>query len=78
MGGEIKIVDKDIQGERGSCFRFSVALTLRHPPTTGIHRCFGMHLEANRPRSDASHVILFLAGEERRRVTKRLMQRFGL
>lgn len=28
MGGEIKIVDKDIQGERGSCFRFSVSIVV--------------------------------------------------
>lgn len=93
MGGEIAIVDKD-ERERGTCFRFSVVLIACHLqregdmqgthrsndgyPTTYIHRCFGMHANSLATRSDASHVILFLASKERRRVTKRLMRRFGL
>ncbi|KAH6794168.1 hypothetical protein C2S52_004645 [Perilla frutescens var. hirtella] len=90
MGGEIKIVDKD-QGERGTCFRFNVVLSPCHPPSGDmegtnntsndgydIHQCFGMRVDSLPSRLDTSHVILFLEGEERRRVTKRLMQRFGL
>lgn len=93
MGGEIKILDKE-QGERGTCFRFNVFLTACQPATgdieeegtylsndrfpSDIHHRFGMHVRSLPPRSEASHVILLLAGKERTKVTKRLIKSFGL
>ncbi|KAL1535043.1 hypothetical protein AAHA92_31143 [Salvia divinorum] len=78
MGGEIKIVDKD-EGERGTCFRFNVVFTAcqgTHTSNDGYPvGSFGMPLAS---RSDASHVILFLTGNERRKVTENLMRRLGL
>ncbi|GFP80347.1 histidine kinase cki1 [Phtheirospermum japonicum] len=89
MGGEIKIMDKE-QGEKGTCFRFNVFLTAYHPAEgdtdeqlsymndTDIHRHFGMHFRSLPPRSDASHVVLFLAGEERGKISKRLLRSLGV
>ncbi|KAK4427609.1 Histidine kinase CKI1 [Sesamum alatum] len=92
MGGEIKILYKE-QGERGTCFKFNVFLTACHPITCDIeeqgtfknmngygypinvHHHFGQSLP---PRRDGSRVILFLAGEQRRRISKRLIQSFGI
>ncbi|XP_011088097.1 histidine kinase CKI1-like [Sesamum indicum] len=92
MGGEIKILDKE-HDKRGTCFRFNVFLTACHHITydieeqgtstntdgygyaTDIHHRFGRSLP---PTRDGSRVILFLAGEERRRISKRLIQGFGV
>ncbi|GER49464.1 histidine kinase 1 plant [Striga asiatica] len=92
MGGEIKIVNKE-HGQRGTCFRFNVFLIARDR-TSGdieegimsyannddgdIHSRFGMHFRSVPPKSDASHVILYIAGEARRKISKRLIRSFGL
>lgn len=86
MGGEIQIVDKE-NGEKGSCFRFNVFLTCTADSTEifeeqGNHipsgRSVGLHIRSPTWRSEGSHVILLLAGEERRKISTRVMENFGI
>ncbi|KAL5786732.1 hypothetical protein ACOSQ2_009124 [Xanthoceras sorbifolium] len=89
MKGEITIVEKEI-GERGTCFRFNVLLTIREPESTdadeeeypktqndwyqnGFHQHFTSFWNSS-PKPEGSHMILFIAGEERRRVLKRYIE----
>ncbi|KAJ0014878.1 hypothetical protein Pint_19620 [Pistacia integerrima] len=88
MKGEITIVEKE-HGERGTCFKFNILLTLCEQesidtneehlrahndwPQSGFHQ----HLAAfwnPAPKLDGSHIILFITGEERRRVLKRYIE----
>ncbi|KAL0357275.1 UNVERIFIED_CONTAM: Histidine kinase CKI1 [Sesamum calycinum] len=92
MGGEIKILDKE-QGERGTCFRFNVFFIACHHIKCDIEEqgastntnAYGYPIDVHHllggslpPTRDGSRVILFLAGEERKRVSKRLIQSFGV
>lgn len=86
MGGEIQIVDKE-NGEKGSCFRFNIFLTCTADSTEifeaqGNHipssRSVGLHIRSPTSRSEGSHVILLLAGEERRKISRRVMENFGI
>ncbi|KAL0335444.1 UNVERIFIED_CONTAM: Histidine kinase CKI1 [Sesamum radiatum] len=92
MGGEIKILDKE-QGERGTCFRFNVFFIACHHIKCDIEEqgastntnAYGYPIDVYHrlggslpPTRDGSRVILFLAGEERKRVSKRLIQSFGV
>ncbi|CAK9135530.1 unnamed protein product [Ilex paraguariensis] len=93
MGGEIKIVDKE-HGERGTCFRFNIFLATREPectdieehgnymlnnsPSSDIHQHFGRLVRSPAPRSEGSQVILLLAGEERRRISKKWIENLGI
>lgn len=89
MKGEIAIADKE-PGERGVCFRFNVLLTVvcerERPdtdeedprthndwPQTGLHQHFSSFW-GSAAKSEGSHMILFIAGEERRRVLKRYIE----
>ncbi|KAA8536762.1 hypothetical protein F0562_029240 [Nyssa sinensis] len=86
MGGEIKIVDKDA-GVRGTCFRFNLFLATCDPVSTDIeeqenptdfHQHFGLPIRSSGPRLEGSHVVLLIAGEERRRISKKLIENLGI
>lgn len=85
MGGEIQIVDKE-HGEKGSCFRFNIFLTCTADSTEieeqGNHahssNSSRLHIRSPTSRSEGSHVILLLAGEERRKISRRVMENFGI
>lgn len=82
MDGEIGIVDKE-PGERGTCFRFTVMLTVCQPEPTlepledsvnrGEPRC-----SMSRSPATSSHVILYITGEERKRVLKNYMESLNI
>lgn len=92
MGGEIRIVDKD-HGEKGTCFTFNIFLTCNadssteteeqgnytYPggTSTDVLHYFGLH-RSPMPRSEGSHVILLLAGEERRKISRKVMENIGI
>ncbi|XP_015874901.2 histidine kinase CKI1 [Ziziphus jujuba] len=82
MDGEIRIVDKE-PGEKGTCFSFTVTLlTCKHEssnteeeiPRTYSDRIqngfqpFGINLRGSGPKSEGSHVVLYIEGDERRKV----------
>nr|KJB45434.1 hypothetical protein B456_007G305700 [Gossypium raimondii] len=82
MDGEIGIVDKE-PGERGTCFRFTVMLMVCQPEPTlepledsvngGEPRC-----SISRSPAASSHVILYITGEERKRVLKKYMESLNI
>ncbi|KAK2649649.1 hypothetical protein Ddye_017138 [Dipteronia dyeriana] len=84
MGGEIKIVDKGI-GEKGTCFRFNVFLTIDEANSVDSARS-DVELVAPSPgltslrcpRLEGSQVVLLIANEERRRVSQRYMEHLGI
>ncbi|XP_021821290.1 histidine kinase CKI1-like [Prunus avium] len=79
MGGEIKILDKEL-GERGTCFSFDVSLLTCIPNSGDIEeefsndrsangfQPFGIQLLAHSPKPEGSHVVLFIEGDERRKI----------
>ncbi|KAK9292122.1 hypothetical protein L1049_020080 [Liquidambar formosana] len=84
MGGEIGIVDKE-PGERGTCFKFNIFLaTSEAMPAVNEEeeddsQHFGLHLRTSPiPKSEGSHVILLISGDERRRIAKRLIESLGI
>ncbi|MBA0619082.1 hypothetical protein Godav_028323 [Gossypium davidsonii] len=82
MDGEIGIVDKE-PGERGTCFRFTVMLMVCQPEPMlepledsvngGEPRC-----SISRSPAASSHVILYITGEERKRVLKKYMESLNI
>ncbi|KAK7344383.1 hypothetical protein VNO77_13911 [Canavalia gladiata] len=109
MHGDIGIVDKDI-GEKGTCFRFNVHLTLcegetmsdsstrerveygsgdinqaqartiRNTSPGSSFRSMNsrLHIFSSGTKPEASRVVLLIADEERRRISKRFMQSLGI
>ncbi|KAB2605074.1 histidine kinase CKI1-like [Pyrus ussuriensis x Pyrus communis] len=86
MHGEIGIVDKEM-GERGTCFRFSVLLTLlTHTPSTpglSIHTPsprLNIRTPCSTPKVDGSgsSVVLLIKNEERRRISQKFMENLGI
>ncbi|KAK2639169.1 hypothetical protein Ddye_026964 [Dipteronia dyeriana] len=88
MKGDITIVDKE-PGERGTCFKFNVLLTICEPESIdtneespkmqndGYRNRFHQHFTSfwnSSPKPEGSHMILYIAGEERRRVLKRYIE----
>lgn len=82
MDGEIRIVDKEA-GERGTCFSFTVTLlTCKHESSNTDEEIprtysdciqngfqpFGINLRRSGPKPEGSHVLLYIEGDERRKV----------
>ncbi|KAJ7973279.1 Histidine kinase CKI1 [Quillaja saponaria] len=78
MGGDIRIVDKEL-GERGTCFNFNVKLPICEPevadPEEEQPR---MHIRASPSKTDGSHVVLFIAGDERRRILTKYIESLNI
>ncbi|PRQ42372.1 putative histidine kinase response regulator and transcription factor RR-A-type family [Rosa chinensis] len=83
MGGEIKIIDKEA-GERGSCFRFDVSLQTYKPEIGEMEeeywplRPFGIHLLPPSPKLEGSRVVLFIRGNERRKVLVKYIRNLNI
>lgn len=93
MHGDVGIIDKDI-GEKGTCFRFNVLLTVHEAEMIGDTRdgqvgsddrsqVRGLTKSPNlsicgSPKSGASRVVLLIQNEVRRRTTQRFMKRLGI
>ncbi|KAI8555580.1 hypothetical protein RHMOL_Rhmol05G0183500 [Rhododendron molle] len=87
MGGEIKIMDKE-HGERGTCFRFNIFLAVNLQDsedcnTSGrisidFHHKLGLHRWSPTPKSEGSHVVLLITGEERRKISKKFIENLGI
>ncbi|KAK3194261.1 hypothetical protein Dsin_025571 [Dipteronia sinensis] len=84
MGGEIKIVDKGI-GEKGTCFRFNVFLTIDEANSVDNARSDVELLAPSpgltslrSPKLEGSQVVLLIANKERRRVSRRYMEHLGI
>ncbi|XVF05965.1 hypothetical protein REPUB_Repub06bG0006900 [Reevesia pubescens] len=75
MDGEIGIVEKE-PGERGTCFRFSVLLTACQPESAEPFSF--IRNPATRSEGSHSHVILYITGEERKRVLKRYIENLNI
>ncbi|CAL5402062.1 unnamed protein product [Camellia sinensis] len=45
---------------------------------TDSHQHFGLHRRSPSPRSEGSHIVLLIAGEERRKVSKKVIENLGL
>ncbi|XP_058003825.1 histidine kinase CKI1 [Hevea brasiliensis] len=82
MKGELRIIEKE-PGERGTCFRFNVFLstsgaefldTEENRPSSGFHQ----HFYFMSPKPEGSHVIMFMAGEERRKVLKKYIESLNI
>ncbi|KAJ1412567.1 Signal transduction response regulator, receiver domain [Sesbania bispinosa] len=82
MHGDIGIVEKDI-GEKGTCFRFNVLLTVCETGSGGgrstIKGQFGSTIKspmlpAYSPRPEVSGVVLLIQDEERQRITQRFIE----
>ncbi|KAK4487332.1 hypothetical protein RD792_006051 [Penstemon davidsonii] len=86
MGGEIKILEKE-NGEKGTCFGFNMFLPPIQPVDTEgqddghqteVHRYFGLQFfRSPSPRLEGSYVVLLISGEERRRISKRVIENLG-
>ncbi|XP_061338438.1 histidine kinase CKI1-like [Gastrolobium bilobum] len=86
MHGDIGIVDKD-KGEKGTCFRFNVHLTVCETEIDDSTRELGdgnqaegrtIHATSTSPRPEDSCVVLLIASEERRKTSQRFMERLGI
>lgn len=87
MGGEIKIMDKE-HGERGTCFQFNIFLTatIQDPEvyntsagtSPDFHQKMGLHRWSPTPKSEGSHVVLLITGEERRKISKKFIESLGI
>ncbi|GLT37955.1 hypothetical protein SLA2020_122340 [Shorea laevis] len=85
MDGEIRIVGKGAE-EKGTCFRFGVLLTTCQPESDDTeedsarlnyqHLSFMRNLAVYKP--EGSHVMLYITGEERRRVLKRYFESLSI
>ncbi|XP_010247778.1 PREDICTED: histidine kinase CKI1 [Nelumbo nucifera] len=92
MGGEIVIENKGI-GEKGTCFKFNIFLATSGTTTVPVvqeedTKLQGDHLNDSyqlgyniwnqSPRSEGSHVVLLIQGDERRRISQKLMESLGI
>ncbi|KAK9067721.1 hypothetical protein SSX86_011832 [Deinandra increscens subsp. villosa] len=86
MGGEISIVDKEA-GEKGTCFMFHVVFKVLRPDQHVISEedKTSMSSGSNTPfyspkRKDynSTSVVLFISGDERRKVTKKFLRARGV
>lgn len=92
MDGEIRIVDKN-PGERGTCFSFNVILLACKPESAGTEgessrmhydryqngfQSFSRNLRGSGPKSDGSHVVLHIEGEERRKVLANYIESWNI
>lgn len=92
MDGEIRIVDKS-PGERGTCFSFNVTLLTCKPESADIEeeysrmhydryqngfQPFGINLRGSGPKPDGSHVVLYIEGEERRKILANYIESWNI
>ncbi|KAJ9543168.1 hypothetical protein OSB04_022875 [Centaurea solstitialis] len=87
MGGEITIVDKEV-GEKGTCFRFNVILKVCRSDLSEDEKSVSPgYLSAgsntpsrNHKRQDRnrSTVVLFISGDERRKMTQNFLSSQGV
>ncbi|KAB2621605.1 histidine kinase CKI1-like [Pyrus ussuriensis x Pyrus communis] len=92
MGGEIRILDKE-NGERGTCFSFDVSLLTCKPKSGDIEeesrimhsdrsanafQPFGIQLLVPSPKQEGSHVVLFIEGDERRKILVKYISRLNI
>ncbi|XP_040963937.1 histidine kinase CKI1 [Gossypium hirsutum] len=88
MGGEIGIVNKEF-GEKGTCFRFTVFLraceTQSDAMYGGTNSSFSIRnsspklgIRTPSPKLDGSQVVLFMQNIERRRVSQKFLESFGI
>ncbi|KAK6915660.1 Signal transduction response regulator, receiver domain, partial [Dillenia turbinata] len=91
MGGEIEIVDKD-PGERGTCFQFNVFLSVLDNISAnnedeegvmgqkdgGASDFFQIFNRSPVSKSDGSYVVLLMGNDERRKVSKKFIESFGI
>ncbi|KAK4406937.1 Histidine kinase CKI1 [Sesamum angolense] len=91
MGGEIRIVDKEI-GERGTCFRFNVFFFSTHETHASTHaraidieaissdsfQRLGPIIRIHTPKTEGSQVILFVQSDKRSKILQSFMQRLGI
>lgn len=90
MHGEIAVVEKDI-GERGTCFRFNVFLSVCENASLSETResetelCSGdlistpqLRVLTPSPKVEGSYVVLLIRNKERRRVSKKFMESLGI
>ncbi|KAJ6384622.1 hypothetical protein OIU78_027851 [Salix suchowensis] len=82
MKGELRIVEKEL-GERGTCFKFNVFLSSVEPKSAEPEEdrrssAFHQHFPFMSPKPEGSHVIIFIPGEERRKVLKKYLERLNI
>ncbi|XP_050225111.1 histidine kinase CKI1-like isoform X2 [Mercurialis annua] len=81
MKGELKIVEKE-PGERGTCFRFNVFLSVSESEYASTEENqpsgFHQHFLFISPKPEGSHMILFITGDERRRVLKKYIESLNI
>lgn len=84
MGGEIKIVDKEVE-ERGTCFRFNVFLSTTDTIEVNVDDISGdtfQHAElltcVQSPKPEASQVILFVESAKRSSLLHTYLQTLGI
>ncbi|XP_042988785.1 LOW QUALITY PROTEIN: histidine kinase CKI1-like [Carya illinoinensis] len=81
MHGDIGIVDKEI-GEKGTCFRFNVLLTICEIVSCNNVEAeqleMGLTTHSPSPKQKASHVVLLIRDNERRRMLHRFMENLGI
>lgn len=77
MGGEIGVVDKEI-GEVGTCFKFNIILPI--PILCGNIQDSDESFRHSSSEKSHEIILLFISGEERSRVLKKLMmkERLGI
>ncbi|CAK7340560.1 unnamed protein product [Dovyalis caffra] len=82
MKGELRIVEKEL-GERGTCFKFNVFLSSVEPKSAEPDEArrssaFHQHFPFMLPKPEGSHVIIFIPGEERRKVLKKYIESLNI
>ncbi|XP_020540438.1 histidine kinase CKI1 isoform X2 [Jatropha curcas] len=81
MKGELSIVEKEF-GERGTCFRFNVFLSIPEPVSVETEEsrpsAFHQHFTFISPKPEGSHIVMFIAGEERRKVLKKYIESLNI
>ncbi|XP_074312855.1 histidine kinase CKI1-like isoform X2 [Silene latifolia] len=88
MGGDIEIVDK-INGERGTCFKFNIFLTVEESESINTPWQDKVHNQdtyssselsscVHSPRLEGSIVALLINNDERRSMVKRYMESLGI
>ncbi|XP_058778293.1 histidine kinase CKI1-like [Vicia villosa] len=88
MHGDIEIVEKEV-GKKGTCFKFNVLLSLceNDAVTYGLREGFeygstsgnrNQICPSSSPKTEPSHVILYLADEERRRTSQMFIESLGI
>lgn len=94
MGGEINIVDKEPGERGTCFrFNIFLATRdphlmsdideqenyiLNDGPSSGSHQHFGLYMRSPPSKPEGSHVVLLIAGEERRRVSKKVIENLGI